>query len=98
MTRICRAPLDIPAAWKAADLARSTRWTSRFDDADIAELEVALAHVKARKLTIATMTRDEFPLPTVAAKLAAMLDEIENGTGVMLVRGLPVARWGLADV
>jgi hypothetical protein len=97
MTEICPTPLRIPAAWTAAEMANSTRWIYRMTDADVAELDAALAGVKARRLGVPKITRADFPLPGLAPKLAAMLRELESGSGVVLMRGLPVARWGEAD-
>lgn len=43
------------------------------------------------------ITRRDFPLPRLGAKLAAILEEIEHGRGFVLMRGLPVERLGEDD-
>lgn len=40
-------PLNSPAAWTVADLRRSSDWAYQLTDADIAELEAAIAHARA---------------------------------------------------
>lgn len=72
-------------------------WIYRLSAQEITELDAALAGVKTRRLSIPSIRRADFPLPTLAASLAAIQRELESGGGVMLIRGLPVARWGQAD-
>src|SRR4051794_13799440 len=97
MAETARKPQLIPAAWTAADLAQSDRWEYRLSLSEIAELDAALSVAKSRRLTDRTLTRADFPLPTLASTLGRMLRELEDGTGVMLVRDLPVMRWGQVD-
>ncbi len=97
MTEICREPLRIPAAWTAAEMTQSEKWIHRVSPAEIAELDAALAAVKAGGLAIPHISRADFPLPAFAHELAWMRQELESGCGAMLIRGLPVARWGQAD-
>jgi len=97
MADAARKPLHIPAAWTAAGLAKSDRWEYRLSPSEVAELDMALGVAKSRGLTDRTLTRAAFPLPTLAPTLGRMLRELEDGCGVMLVRGLPVMRWGQTD-
>jgi hypothetical protein len=48
----------------------------------------------ARGIGLDALTRDDFPLPTLAAAIPAWRAELSGGRGFLLVRGLPVARWG----
>ena len=43
------------------------------------------------------VTRDDFPLPTMAAKLDRLCDELIDGRGFALIRGLPVDRYADED-
>lgn len=96
MTNIPDRPLATEAAWKPARMARDASWIHVLTDQDVAELEAALARVKARGLDMTEVTRDDFPLPNFAAKLAVINDEIEEGRGFALIRGVPVERLGEA--
>ena len=40
------------------------------------------------------LDHDDFPLPTLQRRLSHVLDEVLQGRGFVLLRGLPVARWG----
>jgi hypothetical protein len=87
-------PVGGPAAWRGRDLARHEDWIVHLSPAQIAELEGAYDSTQARGLAMAGVTRDAFPLPTLAAAIGAWARELRDGRGVLLVRGLPVARWG----
>src|SRR6185503_14400084 len=42
---------------------------------------------------LARMTAADFPLPTLAARVAQWRDEIRRGRGFVLIRGVPVSQW-----
>jgi alpha-ketoglutarate-dependent taurine dioxygenase len=90
-------PLETHAEWRARDIADRSRWTYRLTDADVAELEAALAHARARCADVLDVTRDDFPLPTLAATLQRFEDELIDGRGFQLISGLPAERLGDAD-
>jgi len=82
-----------PAAWLGPDLAAATDWIRPVCAAAIAECDAALAGLRRRRLTWPDFGREDFPLPTFARELAGVLDELENGRGVVLLRGVPVDRY-----
>lgn len=87
------APITGPCAWLGKDIARSARWVRDLDAADIAEIDAALAAVERRGLAWQKIRRADFPLPNLASLLADIANELENGCGMMKLRGLPVARY-----
>jgi hypothetical protein len=91
---IRREPLATPAAWRGADLARRSDWIVDLTAADVADLENALAAVGARHVAMGAMRREDFPLPTLAPRIAEWRRELTAGRGFVVVRGIPVARWG----
>jgi len=52
------------------------------------ELRTAVAAVRARGLRAAEFSRADFPLPSLAPLLAQVQDELEDGRGFVLLRGL----------
>jgi hypothetical protein len=94
---ILRQPLDSPAAWRGAEMAGRDEWIVRLAAGEIEELERAAAAVAARHLGLDAVRREDFPLPTLAARIAAWARELISGRGFLLVRGLPVTRWGEAQ-
>ena len=88
--------IDDPAAWIGPQIQRDTSWIYRLTEAQIVEIDAALQQVKRAGLTI-PFAADQFPLLTVASALADIRDEVENGRGLMLMRGFPRARYSDAD-
>ncbi|MGV3572348.1 MAG: TauD/TfdA family dioxygenase [Ramlibacter sp.] len=85
--------LQGPAAWKGPDFAADNGWIHHLTRDDIALVESALSRLKARGLAFPDFTREDFPIEPLAARLAAWSDELENGRGFYLLRGLPVDRY-----
>jgi Taurine catabolism dioxygenase TauD, TfdA family len=88
------APITGACAWLGKDIARSTRWVRDLEPADIAEIEAALEGVERRGLAWHEIRRADFPLPNLGALLSDIAEELEDGCGMMKLRGLPVARYG----
>jgi len=91
-------PIQGPSAWIGAELARRPEaWTCRLSPADLTEIETATAAVRARGLDIADIRRADFPLPTLGPVLDGLRDDVLNGRGFVLIRGLPVEGRPIAD-
>lgn len=74
-------------------MASRTDWIEHFSPAEIAEIEDAGQRLAARPIDWQTLRREDFPLPTLERRLAGTLDEVLEGRGFVLLRGLPVDRW-----
>ena len=61
--------------------------------AHIEELEAALHRIEQQNLAWHKMTVADFPLPGMAALIADMRAELEDGSGLMKLSGLPVDRY-----
>jgi hypothetical protein len=86
-------PIAGPCAWRGAEMARSTRWLRTLDAAQLRELDGALRVAQAAGVPWHATTRDRFPLPTLGPTLAEVAAELEDGCGVVTLRGLEVARY-----
>ena len=91
------APLVGPAAWRGEDLERRDDWIATLSVADVAELEALRKSLRARGRTVANLAREDVVLPMLATKVATWRRELTDGRGFLVVRGLPVARWGDED-
>ena len=90
-------PVEGPAAWYGPDLAGSDAWLHRLTAAEIAELDAASVRVRNRGLGIIDIAQDDFPLPGLGPVLEDIEDEVINGRGFALIRGLPVDRYPTED-
>ncbi len=94
---IPREPLGGPAAWRGREMADSAVWRIRLEDAQVAELDRALAAVHALARPMRELSVADFPLLTLAGQIAVWRDELTQGRGFLVISGLPVERWGQAD-
>lgn len=86
-----------PVAWSGRDLVADDSWTYAVSDADVGELDAALAVARERSPIVEHGQREDFPLPLLGPRLARVGDALESGRGMYLLRGLPVARWGVHE-
>ena len=90
------AHLDIPAAWLGAQMRDvPDMWRWQLSPLEIAELETAARAYLARSGDLARMRPEDFALPTLQPKLAAMSDTLIHGVGFEVIRGIPVDRVGI---
>jgi hypothetical protein len=85
-----RPHITTPDAWSGPAIQQDPAWICYLDDVDIAEINAALALVK-RSSTRIPFPSGAFPLPSLQEKLDDIIDEIENGRGFKLIRGIPTA-------
>lgn len=98
MSIILKQPLTSAAVWRGADLAGNDAWRHSLSIDEIACIDHALAVLKARGRAFPHFSRDDFPLDGLAPELARWADELENGLGFLLLRGLPIERYSEAEI
>ncbi len=85
-------PLETACEWRSGDLGDS--YVLELSDAHLEELDRALTNAEASCDDVLDITRDSFPLPTLGPELERLTRELVDGRGVVLIRGVPVARYG----
>jgi len=86
-------PITSPKAWRGETLARETSWIVTLTDAEIADVDRALAAAKASGLPLEAIQREHFPLTVMRARLTQAVAEMYDGRGFVVLRGLPVRRY-----
>jgi len=90
--------LEGPAAWYGPHLAARGGWIETLSAAELAELAAAAEPWRARleqdARALNALAPAGFPLPTLAPRLAAVTEQLLHGRGFVLLRGIPVERWG----
>jgi hypothetical protein len=89
-------PLAGANVWHGRDIAGSRRWIRVWDAAALAALDKALQAV--RTLPWDAITRANFPLTGVERLLDDIRGELEDGCGMVQLKGLPVARYSEDDL
>jgi alpha-ketoglutarate-dependent taurine dioxygenase len=86
-------PITERSVWQASELAADPRWRHTLDADEVEELDRATRLVQSQGLGVGEFTREQFPLLTLGPRIEALVDEVENGRGVALLRGIPVQRY-----
>jgi Taurine catabolism dioxygenase TauD, TfdA family len=86
-------PISGPCAWRGAEIVNSPRWLRDLTATHRDEIDAALTSVQAQGLAWHQITRKDFPLAELAAALGEMARELEDGSGMVKLRGLPVDRY-----
>ena len=86
-----------PAAWYGVDLAGSEDWIYRLSQREIAEIETSVKSILQRDMEIVDIRREDFPLPTLGKVLADIQNEVVNGRGFVLIRGVPVEYFSIRE-
>ncbi|MGH7717186.1 MAG: TauD/TfdA family dioxygenase [Vulcanimicrobiaceae bacterium] len=90
---ILTGPIEGPVVWNRSDLERDDSWKMVLSGQDLEEVNVALQSVKRQNIAMGDLRRADFPLPTLGGKLTRVVEELERGRGLKLIRGLPVDRY-----
>jgi Taurine catabolism dioxygenase TauD, TfdA family len=84
------APIDSPAVWHAADVADPAGWTIELSEAEREELAAAARAATEQGRSIATLTVEDAVLPSLAATVDRVVEELTDGPGFVLLRRFPV--------
>ncbi len=96
--RLPTRPVEETAAWRPADLAADPSWIHRLNEDELEELAAALRSVSTRGLSTGNFRREDFPLPTLSARIDRIIRELEFGRGCVLIKGLDVERYTMPDL
>jgi alpha-ketoglutarate-dependent taurine dioxygenase len=107
MTTIHTRPIQDRSAWHSAELEADPAWRYTLTSSECEEIYRITTALRQQGLSTTDVNRAHFALPTLHAKLSELADELENGRGVVVVRGLPVddyddealrlAYWGIIN-
>jgi hypothetical protein len=86
-------PIVGGCVWHGRDMAKSRRWVRTLAPEALAEIDAALRAVRRRGPAWHALAREDFPLPRTQTLLADIREELENGSGMVMLRGLPAARY-----
>ncbi|KAK3308340.1 uncharacterized protein B0T15DRAFT_483028 [Chaetomium strumarium] len=79
--------------WDGNSLAEAYDWNYHLSDDDLAEIHSALQHFKGLNEPLGFVSRDIFPLPKLHHRLREISDEVHNGHGFKVIRGVPVTKY-----
>lgn len=85
-------PLEEHCEWTRETLG--DRYVVELTDGHRAELDAALVHAEAQTDDVLDIEKRHFPLPTLGPELDRIKDDLINGAGVALIRGVDVEHYG----
>ena len=91
------AAVSSKADWRGRDMRQTEDWIYHLSSSEIREIDAALRHAKSRGLSGIQVARQDFPLPTFAATIDRITDELANGRGFILIRGFPAQDYSKED-
>ena len=89
-------PLTGPSVWQGQDIKNSSRWIRDLTPDGVDELDAALKGLRGMEWS--EITRGDFYLPSLDELFDDIADELENGSGIVKLRGLPVDRYDEEDL
>lgn len=90
--------LETGSEWRARDVADEASWTELFDEAERDEIDAALRKALEKSSDVMEISKDDFPLPTVSARLRAVERELIDGRGFVLLRGVERERYSREEM
>ncbi len=84
------AIINSAADWRGPDMEKRADWIHNFSPEEIREIMNAFEHAKKMGASLPTLTKEDFPLPTVSRRLAESREALENGPGIFQFRGINI--------
>jgi hypothetical protein len=82
--------------WKADDFRNDPdRWVHRFSPAEVEEISKASDDFMKSGIPLTGITSSNYSLPNLGSFFRTLREELLNGKGFILFKGLPVEQWGL---
>lgn len=89
-------PVGGAAAWTADELWSRMGWRFDVTPADLGQFEAELDRLAASGVDPRALTREQVDIGPLADRVGEWRTELQSGSGIVVVRGWPVAGWGLA--
>ena len=80
--------LETHAEWKRSDFDNPETYIEVLTKPELDELDAALRHAMSVSDDILDITKDDFPLPNLSKRLKSVEEELINGRGFSLLRGI----------
>ena len=87
--------IEHPAVWSGEELFARPDWLVELDTGEVEEL--ARAAAATQKIDLQRITRDQFGLPNLSTRLAAIQNSLESGSGATMIRGFPMEQFSEAE-
>lgn len=95
MTSILKQPIQEKCAWIGSQLRHNDSWVHYLSAATLAQFDQNLKLLAEKDVHAPNFSKQDFPVDSVDVlkELNALADEIENGYGFIVIRGLSVEKY-----
>jgi hypothetical protein len=91
-------PFAGPHVWTDKDIGADARWRRELGPGEITTLDRAVKAARAAGIPWDKLTPESFPLPGFEPIVREIREELENGSGIFRLGGVPVERYDMDDV
>jgi hypothetical protein len=88
-----KALISGPGVWQGSDFSNALDYCYYLSHKTIVELDRAAAQIRDAGKSLYTLTAEDFPLPSFENDAEALREELRFGSGFVVVKGLPIARY-----
>ena len=90
---------SLAVSWKGEHLSKNQSiWLKEFNKKEIVELENASLNFLKTNENLSEINIKNFILPTLSNFLISLRDELKNGIGFKLLRGIPVKKYKIKQL
>jgi hypothetical protein len=89
--------IDCAAAWRGNELPSLEEMAYLLSGHEIEEIVAAIAAAVATGKSARELTAEDFPLPLLAPRIVEWRNQLADGLGFAVIRGVPVERWSHAE-
>lgn len=90
-------PIDCAAAWRGEDMPSLDDAAYRLSAAEVEEVLSAVAVASTIDKPFKELVAADFPLPLLSARICQWREQLADGAGLQVIRGVPVERWTQED-
>ena len=90
-------PVIDPASWTGEELSKKDGWIFELTNQELQELDDAINLILEKNIDIKDITPNDFLLPTLRYKLADIKQQLMEGVGISLLRGIPVDKYSVKE-
>ncbi|TFK34849.1 hypothetical protein BDQ12DRAFT_669048 [Crucibulum laeve] len=87
-----------PIVWEGKDWTHEDQWVYKLSDAQLAEIDSAVAHFKNLGKPMGYISRETFPLPTLSTTLKGLAGELYSGRGFFVLRTIPIEKYSREEL
>src|SRR5258708_12489530 len=88
-----KAPIAGPGVWSGSDFSGPADYWYYLSAETLGELDRALQQIRSAGKTIFSLTVQDFPLPSFQNDAEALREDLQFGSGFVIVKGLPIDRY-----